>query len=212
MKNILIYGDSNTWGDNFITGIRIPFDKRWPNILQKKLGNEYRIFQEGLPGRVAGNCDVEKKFKNGKDTFIATFRTQAPVDVIIIALGTNDLQIKYNRKVEDIIEDLEWYTKILMEMFNDEDDKIKYFNNKFPDIIYILPSNFDYLDKASVVFDSDSEKKRKIIIDYFRNKKYNIIYSDEMSLFDDGLHFDYATHERMALLVGKRLTDNGEQD
>ena len=37
MKKVLIYGDSNVWGDNFITGVRIPDDKQWPIILQKKL-------------------------------------------------------------------------------------------------------------------------------------------------------------------------------
>ena len=28
MEKILIYGDSNTWGDNFITGERIPEEKK----------------------------------------------------------------------------------------------------------------------------------------------------------------------------------------
>ena len=28
MKKILVYGDSNTWGDNFITGQRIPEDRK----------------------------------------------------------------------------------------------------------------------------------------------------------------------------------------
>ena len=36
MKKILIYGDSNTWGDNFFLGKRIDDDKQWANILQKK--------------------------------------------------------------------------------------------------------------------------------------------------------------------------------
>ena len=96
MKKVLIYGDSNTWGDNFILGERIPDDKQWPNILQNSLGIEFKIIQEGLPGRLAGNDEKEKVYKNGKDSFIATFRTQAPVDVLIISLGTNDLQLKYN--------------------------------------------------------------------------------------------------------------------
>lgn len=97
MKRILIYGDSNVWGDNFILGERIPHEKQWVNILSEKLGSDYKIYQEGLPGRLAGNNEEEKKYKNGKDTFLSTFRTCAPVDILIIALGTNDLQIKYNK-------------------------------------------------------------------------------------------------------------------
>lgn len=45
MKKILIYGDSNTWGDNFITGERIPEEKQWVNILRTKYENKYRFFQ-----------------------------------------------------------------------------------------------------------------------------------------------------------------------
>ena len=55
MKKILIYGDSNVWGDNFITRKRISDELQWSNILQKELGNDYKILQEGLPGRVAGS-------------------------------------------------------------------------------------------------------------------------------------------------------------
>ena len=81
MKKIFIYGDSNVWGDNFIEGVRIPFDKQWPNILQCKLGSDYLVYQEGLPGRVAGSLESVKKYKNGRDSFLATFRCKAPVTV-----------------------------------------------------------------------------------------------------------------------------------
>lgn len=46
MKTILIYGNSNVWGDNLITNRRIPYKKRWANILQKKLGNYYKVYAE----------------------------------------------------------------------------------------------------------------------------------------------------------------------
>lgn len=53
MKSILIYGDSNVWGDGDISGRRIPMQCQWPNILRKNLGYEYLIYQEGLPVRPA---------------------------------------------------------------------------------------------------------------------------------------------------------------
>ena len=171
VKKVLIYGDSNTWGDNFITGKRIPDEKQWVNILKNKYSKDYMFLQEGLPGRLAGNEEKFKPYKNGKDTFILTFRTNAPVDIVIIALGTNDLQIKYNKKSKDIINDLLWYKNKLEESFADEEDKIKYFNNKMPKIIYILPINFDYKVNASVIFEEESEEKRQEIIKYFKVKK-----------------------------------------
>ena len=47
MKQLLCYGDSNTWGDNFILGQRIPDKNQWPNILQNALGNNFKIILGG---------------------------------------------------------------------------------------------------------------------------------------------------------------------
>lgn len=207
MEKILIYGDSNTWGDNFITGERIPEEKQWVNILRTKYENKYRFFQEGLPGRIAGNEETIKTYKNGKDTFISTFRTNAPVDKIIIALGTNDLQIKYQKTKDKIIEDLLWYKKQIEESYADLEDQKKYFNDKkLPEIIYILPINFDYQDKASVIFDKESEEKRQQIIREFqKDKKLKTIVANDLELFDDGIHLNYQGHEQMASLVERFL-------
>lgn len=39
MKSILIYGDSNVWGDGDPPGKRIPMQCQWANILRSKLNN-----------------------------------------------------------------------------------------------------------------------------------------------------------------------------
>lgn len=204
-KKVLIYGDSNTWGDNFIEGKRIPDDKQWVNILRKKYKNEYVFFQEGLPGRLAGNDEQAKPYKNGKDAFIATFRTSAPVDMIFISLGTNDLQLKYNKTSQQIIEDLLWYKKTLEESFEDLEDRKKYFRGKMPKIIYILPINFDYQKNAKDVFDYHCEKKRQEVIQYFQNQNIPIIVASNMDLFEDGIHLSYKGHEEMTKLVEVEL-------
>ena len=56
---ILIYGDSNVWGDkgfgeNGALLGRYAAKQQWPNILQRLLGDEYNIIQAGLCGRTAG--------------------------------------------------------------------------------------------------------------------------------------------------------------
>lgn len=205
MKKILVYGDSNTWGDNFITGQRIPDEKQWVNILRKKYNKEYLFLQEGSPGRIAGNDEIMKKYKNGQDTFISIFRTNAPVDTVIISLGTNDLQLKYNKSSDDIIKDLLWYKDKIEESFNDEEDKIKYFNSKMPNIVYILPINFDYQVNASAIFDIECEKKRQEIIKYFAKENISIITADNLDLFEDGIHLSYQGHKDMAKIVEQGL-------
>ena len=182
---ILVYGDSNVWGDGHSSRL----EKRWTNLLQDK---NYQIIEEGLPGRIAGNDEKLEIFKNGKDNFVTIFRSAAPVDKIIIALGSNDLQDKYNKSAKQLIEDLLWYKKELEEWFNIEKYRNKYFNNKFPEIIYILPSNI----KATDIF-HNVEERRNEIIDYFKDKENYIVLND-LELVSDGLHFNVEDHIKMA--------------
>ena len=51
MKQILCFGDSNTWGYDAITDGRFPDEVRWTGKLQEKLGAEYTVIEEGLCGR-----------------------------------------------------------------------------------------------------------------------------------------------------------------
>ncbi len=208
MKKILIYGDSNVWGDNFITNRRIDSDKQWPVILQKKLGLDYQILQEGLPGRIAGNDEEMKKYKNGKDTFVATFRTNAPIDTLIIALGTNDLQIKYHKTAKQIINDLEWYKQVVKESYMDMEDRVKYFKDgKMPSIIYIMPINFDYENGAKGIFNAESEIIRQEVIEHFVGNGDKLIIDHNMMLFEDGIHLNYDGHKKMADMVWEAVSD-----
>lgn len=201
---ILVYGDSNTWGDNFFENKRIPDDKQWINILNNKFDGKHSFIQEGLPGRIAGSYD-DKKYKNGLDSFLTIFRTSAPVDILIISLGTNDLQLKYNRSVDDIFNDLMEYENIINKEYLDEDNKLKFFNNRKLKIIYIMPVNFDYKVNAAIIFDEKSEEKRLNLIDKFIKK--DIIVLENADLFEDGIHLNYEGHKKMANIVYEKLVN-----
>ena len=139
-------------------------------------------------------------------TFISSFMSNAPLDKIIIALGTNDLQIKYNKTSNKIVEDLLWYKKQVEKIYQNIEDRKKYFKNKMPEFIYILPINFDYKDKASIIFNKESELKRLEVIKKMSNiKDIKVLYSSNLSLFNDGIHLSYKGHEEMASLVDSFL-------
>ena len=64
-KRILCFGDSNTWGR--IPGKkfrRFPVDQRWTGILQKLLGEDYEVIEEGLTARVVVGEAHERRGKN----------------------------------------------------------------------------------------------------------------------------------------------------
>lgn len=196
---ILIYGDSNVWGDNFYTRVRLDDDLRWANILEKKLGKNCKVIEEGLPGRLAGSGEDAKTYKNGQSTFMSIFRSCSPVDIVIIALGTNDLQIKYNKDVDKIVDDLVWYKNCILEFFNDPDDQRKYFvKQKLPRIIYIMPPNFDYVNRSEI-FNEISEEKRKMIPSMLGMKiNDEIMELKDLPLVDDGIHLSIEGHKMMA--------------
>lgn len=114
MKTILCYGDSNTHGTipidfdlldkPFIASdYRLSKEKRWPGILQAKLGNTYHIIEEGLNGRTTVWDDpTEGKEKNGLTYLMPCLETHAPIDLVILMLGTNDLKPKFTASAYDI--------------------------------------------------------------------------------------------------------------
>ena len=92
MKKILCYGDSNTYGFNPLDGSR--YDVRWTTILQKNLGAEYEVIEEG-------GCDRTGFVSNPKGILFSAqehFPTvlSENVDILILAIGTNDLQFQYD--------------------------------------------------------------------------------------------------------------------
>lgn len=66
MKQLLCYGDSNTWGLIPGTKERYPWGIRWTSILQEKLGNaDVHVIEEGLCGRTTVFEDYYRKGRKG---------------------------------------------------------------------------------------------------------------------------------------------------
>lgn len=93
MKSVLCYGDSLTWGSNAETGGRHHFEDRWPSVLQKALGPSVNVIAEGLGGRTtAFDCKLVDADRNGASVLPTLLESHAPLDLVIIMLGTNDLK------------------------------------------------------------------------------------------------------------------------
>ena len=68
MRNILCYGDSNTFGTDPVHGGRHPREARWTGVLQELLGDGYRVIEEGLGGRTTVFDDALSEGRNGAQT------------------------------------------------------------------------------------------------------------------------------------------------
>lgn len=91
-KRIVCYGDSNTWG--FIGGLRTRFDEdtRWTGRLQHMLGSDYAVVEAGLNGRTTVYDNPFNPPGNGYAHMKPILLSAAPVDLLILMLGTNDFQ------------------------------------------------------------------------------------------------------------------------
>lgn len=94
-KNILCFGDSNTHGYNSKTGGRFGIDERWTKLLQKKLGDEYYIIEEGLSGRTTSFEDPVFEGLSGLNAIYPCMMSHEPLDLVIIMLGTNDTKDRF---------------------------------------------------------------------------------------------------------------------
>lgn len=113
-RRILIYGDSNVWGDKGFGENGAPLGRyatkqQWPNILQQLLGDEYDIIQAGLCGWTAGEYAEQAPYLGGKIGYEIALREASPVSGVVIALGVNDAQNE-SASGEQIVADLQWYS------------------------------------------------------------------------------------------------------
>jgi len=102
MKTVLCYGDSITWGYNPVDGSRFPFEQRWPGVLQARLGDGFRIIEEGLCGRTVATDSWVLPNRDGRAMLVPLLESHAPLDWVVILLGTNDCGPSYRRNVGEI--------------------------------------------------------------------------------------------------------------
>lgn len=196
MKQILCFGDSNTWGYNPKTGQRFPWGVRWTSVLQQKLGfEEYRIVEEGLCGRTTVFEDELRPGRRGSDVISFLLETHAPVDEIIIMLGTNDCKAVYNanetvigkgiEKLLQIIYRVQPDIKILLisPIFLGDDVWRKEFDPEFNE------KSVDISHKLKGVYESIAQEHK---ISFLSASDYASYSTDDME------HMDEYNHERLA--------------
>ena len=107
-KHILCIGDSNTHGlctdpsESADHGNRYNEEERWTCLLQKALGEEYLVIEEGLSGRTCVYDDPDMDSVNLLPVLHAVLNSHEPLDLVILMLGTNDSKVKFNTDAKKI--------------------------------------------------------------------------------------------------------------
>jgi lysophospholipase L1-like esterase len=95
LQQILVYSDSLSWGIIPATRKRLPFDARWPGVMENALietRHPVRVIEDCLNGRRTVWEDPFKPGRNGLVGLAQRVEVNSPLALLMLMLGTNDLQ------------------------------------------------------------------------------------------------------------------------
>ena len=136
-KHILCLGDSNTHGycadpnDCADHGIRFNEDERWTCRLQKALGEEYLVTEEGLSGRTTVFVDPLHESMDALSVAYALLKSHEVIDLLIIMLGTNDVKERFGANAACIGAGME---RLLLKV-----KSVDCWGGKAPNILVVAP-------------------------------------------------------------------------
>lgn len=203
MKTIVCFGDSNTWGYNAATNTRHPIDVRWTGVLATDLGSGYRIVEEGHNGRTTNIDDTIELHRNGLTYLRPCLESHAPIDLVTIMLGTNDLKSRFNRNPGDIAQAAGLLCDIARTMRIGPDGGTA-------NVLMIAPPVVIEMLDLDSIFIGAIEKSKQFAREYgnWANRlgldfldAGSVIVSDPL----DGIHFDAANHAKLGHAVSGKI-------
>lgn len=200
-KNILIFGDSNSWGWKPENDLVKPLERwdddvRWGGVMQKELGDDYKVIIDGLNGRTTVWDDPIEEYRCGKNQIVPSMDAHAPFDMIIIFVGSNDLKVRYSVCAQDIANSAALLVQKAQKQIGD-------FTGE-PKILLVCPPPLGEVSKG-IFWNTfgGSEAKSKQLAEFFKGvaEVNGVEFVDAGSIVQssaiDGLHLDADAHEKL---------------
>jgi lysophospholipase L1-like esterase len=160
MRAILCYGDSNTWGYVPGAATRYPRGQRWPGALQAALGPDFLVIEEGLNSRTSVLDDPTRvPGRNGLTYLGPCLDSHAPLDLVILMLGTNDLKHRFGLSAYDIAVNV---TALLSAIGQSSAGE----GGKAPPVLLVSPAHIGPLTALAEMFAGAEEKSRQLAHHY----------------------------------------------
>jgi lysophospholipase L1-like esterase len=206
MRTVLCYGDSNTWGYEPATGERFPEDVRWPGVLARELGNGFRVIEEALNGRTTVREDPVEEYKNGKDYLRPCLESHAPLDLVIVALGLNDLKARFFASASDAADGAGVLVSIAQRSGAGPD-------GGSPAVLLVAPPPVGLLTELAQMFAGAEEKSEEFSRQYRRvAEKYGCRLLDAGDVARasdrDGIHLEPDEHRKLGEAVAASVKES----
>ena len=206
MRTVLSYGDSNTWGYEPATGKRFPEEARWPGVLARELGEGFRVIEEALNGRTTVRDDPVEEYKNGKDYLRPCLESHAPLDVVILALGVNDLKARFFASASDVADGAGVLVSIVQRSGAAP-------NGGSLTVLLVAPPPVGVLTELALMFAGAEEKSRGFSRQYRRvAQKYGCVLLDAGEVVRaserDGIHLEAGEHRKLGEAVAASVKES----
>ncbi|MGA2480641.1 MAG: SGNH/GDSL hydrolase family protein [Spirochaetia bacterium] len=206
MIEVLCYGDSNTYGFMPGGGGRYPSHMRWTGVMQKALGGSCHVIEEGLNGRTTAWDDpVEGAYRNGTPYLLPCLLSHAPLDLVLLFLGVNDLKKRFDLPAADIARSAGSLVDIIRQSGAGP-------SGAAPAVLLIAPAPLGKLSGYAEMLEGGTEKSRQLAALYAQTaRQLGCAFIDAGSLVRssdiDGVHLEEKEHrilgEALALQVRK---------
>ena len=211
MKSILVYGDSLVWGRNASNRDRHEYEDRWPNILGASLKN-VTVWEAGLGGRTTNLDFPGLPGRNGLKYLPVALLQAAPLDLVILALGTNDPFAKVGRKPRDTVNAMRSLIKVTKNLPIVQGSSVP--NTSPPKVMIVAPPNclplslvtgkgFPELDELTQWLPELAQLYGELAIEQ------NTYFADSAKLCEpdpvDGLHLDVENTRKLGVGIANTL-------
>ncbi len=205
MKNIFCYGDSITWGFDPVTWSRYDYKDRWTSVLQENIGPGFDVTVNALQGRTTTWEHPFLPFRNGREPLMMLLESNAPIDLVIIMLGTNDIISMLNKSAEESASGMLSLIRIIYQSLSGPEGGI-------PKIMIISPPVIGNLSGfMSLYYNSKKDESGKLA-NYHKTfcKQFgcNFIDSNEFisTCEPDGLHISRESQRILGIKVAEEVT------
>lgn len=207
-KRILCFGDSNTWGYIGGTGDRFDEDTRWTGRLQKLLGDDYVVVEEGHNGRTTVWDDPVENRLAGLTYLWPCMDSQHPFDLIIIMVGTNDAKLYFNVTARNAAEGAGRLVKLAA-------------SSEFgpggtnPQVLLVAPARIEYNESVADIFGQHAVEVSEGFSAAYRAKAEELgcHFMDASEYAEpgpaDGLHITPESHARLAEAFYAKIKEIG---
>lgn len=206
-KRVLIYGDSITWGRIAKQTGRYDGNTRWTYLLQKHLGEGIEIIEEGLRARMLSGENPYFKDRDGLKQFGPIFGSHLPVDLVVIFLGTNDMNKEADKSPRQIAESLSDYFAVIYDWSKELQFAM------LPEVLLISPPLIDESRLKGDTMFTGAEAKSKELAPLYETvaKSQGAYFFDAAGVVtaceEDGVHLNIGANAALAEKLAPAVRD-----